>query len=413
MKRAVLLSLLVLTAFGSLAGCAAPQRQTPVSFMVSGGPEEFKAYENFVAAFEAANPDIDLQLRYIPDDKEYRRRLAADFSASVPPDVMLMNYRRMADFAGAGALEPLDSYLDNSQALSAADLYEPAVKAFQYAGQQWCVPQNISSLVVYYNKALFDAAGVPYPGNDWTWDDFLNAGLALTKDSDGDSVTDQYGAGIDPIFYRLAPFIWQSGGELVDDAANPTQLVLDSPTALAAFQWFVDLQMKHHIVPDAVAEAGEFSESRFLNGTLGMFFDSRRGTPTFRTITDFDWDVAPSPRGLQPASILHSDAYCMAAGSQAKEAAWRFIEYANSQSGQELMVTTGRTVPSMRGWPNCRRSWNRRIRPPTARSGWISSRRCARCRLYPVGSPSKTLHRLRSSGPSTDRPLSKKPQPRP
>ena len=348
MKRIVLLSLLVMTAFGSLAGCAAPPRQTPVSFMVSGGPEEFKAYESLVAAFEAANPDLDVQLRYIPDDGEYRRRLAADFSANVPPDVMLMNYRRMADFAGNGALEPLGSFLDKSQSLSLGDLYEPAVKAFQLANQQWCIPQNVSSLVVYYNKNLFDAAGIPYPSNDWTWDDFLNAGLALTSDTDGDGVTDQYGAGIEPILYRLAPFIWQIGGELVDDAVNPTQLVLDSPTALAAFQWFVDLQLKHHIVPDAVAEAGESSESRFLNGTLGMFFDSRRGTPTFRTITDFDWDVAPLPRGSQPASIMHSDGYCMAAGSKAKEAAWRFIEFANSRAGQELMVTTGRTVPSMR-----------------------------------------------------------------
>ena len=354
MKRVFLPILLAALVLGILAGCFPPQQSqsqqssAPVSFMVSGDPQEYKAYESLVAAFEAANPDVEIELRYVPDDKEYRRRLAADFSANVPPDVMLMNYRRIGDFAANGALEPLDGYLQSSQALSVNDLYEPAVKAFQYNDQQWCVPQNVSSLVVYYNKNLFDAAGVPYPTNDWNWDDFVNAGLALTQDTNGDGATDQYGAGIDPILYRLAPFIWQIGGELVDDPVNPTQLVLDSPTALAAFQWFVDLQVKHHIVPDAVAEASESSESRFLNGTLGMFFDSRRGTPTFRTITDFDWDVAPLPNGSQPASILHSDGYCMAAGSKSKEAAWKLIEFANSQPGQELMAKTGRTVPSMR-----------------------------------------------------------------
>ena len=348
MKRVVLFGTLILTVFGTLAGCAAPSGQTPVSFMVSGGPEELKAYQNLIAAFEAATPDVNIELRYIPGDADYRRRLAADFSANVPPDVMLMNYRRMADFASNGGLQPLDTFLANSQSLHLADLFEPAVTAFQYDNQQWCVPQNISSLVVYYNKALFDAAGVPYPADDWTWDDFVEAGLALTRDVDGDGIIDQYGAGIDPILYRLAPFIWQNGGELVDDPGNPTQLVLDSPAALAALQWFTDLQIQHHIVPDAVAEAAKSSESRFLNGTLGMFFDSRRGTPTFRTIDSFTWDVAPLPRGSQPASILHSDGYCMAAGSKEKEAAWKFIEFANSQPGQELMVTTGRTVPSMR-----------------------------------------------------------------
>ncbi|MCB0239031.1 MAG: sugar ABC transporter substrate-binding protein [Anaerolineae bacterium] len=352
MKRAILFLVIGAFAAGALAGCFPPQQTQPqqsnVSFMISGDPHEYAAYQDLVAAFEEANPDVKVELRYVPDDGEYRRRLAADLSANVPADIILLNYRRIADFAANGALEPLDSYLANSETLSLDNLFDPAVKAFQFADQQWCIPQNISSLVVYYNKNLFDAAGIPYPTNDWTWDDFLNAGLTLTADTNGDGVTDQYGAGIDPILYRLAPFIWQLGGELVDDPANPTQLVLDSPTALAAMQWFVDLQVKHHIVPDAAAEASESDESRFLNGTLGMFFDSRRGTPTMRTISDFDWDVAPLPNGSTPASILHSDGYCMTADSKDKEAAWRLIEFANAQTGQEVMVTTGRTVPSMR-----------------------------------------------------------------
>ena len=352
MKRAILFLVIGAFAAGALAGCFPPQQAQPqqsnVSFMISGDPHEYAAYQDLVAAFEEANPDVKVELRYVPDDGEYRRRLAADLSANVPADIILLNYRRIADFAANGALEPLDSYLANSETLSLDNLFDPAVKAFQFADQQWCIPQNISSLVVYYNKNLFDAAGIPYPTNDWTWDDFLSAGLTLTADTNGDGVTDQYGAGIDPILYRLAPFIWQLGGELVDDPANPTQLVLDSPTALAAMQWFVDLQVKHHIVPDAAAEASESDESRFLNGTLGMFFDSRRGTPTMRTISDFDWDVAPLPNGSTPASILHSDGYCMTADSKDKEAAWRLIEFANAQTGQEVMVTTGRTVPSMR-----------------------------------------------------------------
>jgi multiple sugar transport system substrate-binding protein len=316
--------------------------------MVSGGPEELKAYESMVAAFESQNADVDVQLRYIPDDAEYRRRLAADFSANVPSDVMLMNHRRMGDFAVRGALEPLGPYMARSQVLVEDAFFEPAMKSFDLDNQLWCIPQNISSLVVYYNKDLFDAAGVSYPSDDWTWDDFLNAGLALTMDADGDGITDQYGAAIDPILFRLAPFIWQNGGELVDDPDNPTQLVLDSPPALAAFQWFVDLQARHHIVPDAAAEAAESGEGRFLNGTLAMYFNSRRSTPTIRAVEGLNWDVAPLPRGSQPASILHTDGYCMAASSKVKEAAWRLIEFANSQPGQELMAQTGRTVPSLR-----------------------------------------------------------------
>ena len=91
--------------------------------------------------------------------------------------------------------------------------------------------------------------------------------------------------------------------------------------------------MKHHVVPDAAEEKAESSESRFLNGRLGMFLNSRRGVPTYRTITSFDWDVAPLPRRRQRAGILHADAYCMPKAAEHKAAAWAFIEYANSPDG--------------------------------------------------------------------------------
>lgn len=330
-----------------LTACFPPSKPT-VSFMVFGGPEELAAYESLVAAFHAAQSDVAVELRYVPDQAEYRRRLAADFSAGAAADVMLLNYRRFATFARQGGLEPLGPYLAQSEALDEDDFYTAVIDSFRFDGQLWCIPQNVSSLVIYYNQDLFDAAGLPYPSDDWTWGDFLAAAQRLTVDQDGDGRPEQYGVGIEPTLNRLAPFIWQAGGELVDDPQNPTRLALDSPEAQAALQWFVNLQTEHGVAPDAVAESAEGSESRFLNGTLAMYFNSRRGVPTYRTIKNFTWDVAPLPRGVQPASVLHSDGYCLAASSKEKEAAWKFIEFANGVAGQELVAETGRTVPSLR-----------------------------------------------------------------
>ena len=342
-KRILVLTLLI----PLLAGCGRPDKPT-VSFMVFGGPEELTAYQSLVDAFHAAQDDVQVELRYVPDQAEYRRRLAADFSAGAAADVMLLNYRRFATFAGQGGLQPLDDFLANSAVLQEEEFFSSVVDAFRFAGQLWCIPQNVSSLVVYYNQGLFDAAGLAYPGDDWTWGEFLLAAQRLTIDADGDGRPEQYGVGIEPTLNRLAPFIWQAGGELVDDPENPTRLALDSPAAQAALQWFANLQTEHGVAPDAVAASAESSESRFLNGTLAMYFNSRRGVPTYRTITDFVWDVAPLPRGAQTASVLHSDGYCMAANTRNTEAAWRFIEYANSAIGQELIAATGRTVPSLR-----------------------------------------------------------------
>lgn len=329
-----------------LVGCRSGK--PTVSFMVFGGPEEFAAYESLVAAFHQAQSEIAVELRYVPDQAEYRRRLAADFSAGAAPDVMLLNYRRFATFAGQGGLQPLGDYLAESDLLDEANFYPQVIESFRYEGELWCIPQNMSSLVVYYNQDLFDAAGLPYPADDWTWDDFLLAAQRLTVDRDGNGRSDQFGAGIEPTLNRLAPFIWQAGGELVDNPQYPTRLALTDPAALAGMQWFAELQTVQGVVPDALAQSAESNESRFMNGTLAMYFNSRRGVPTYRTITAFGWDVAPLPRGTQEAGILHSDGYCLAASSREKEAAWRFIEFANSTIGQELIVETGRTVPSLR-----------------------------------------------------------------
>ena len=320
----------------------------PVTFMIFGDPAEKAAYESLVAAFEAKQAEIDVSLIYVPDQRDYRKRMGADFAAGTPADIVLINYRRYAAFAAKGVLEPLAPYLDASDVIKESEFYPESTRPFYWHGKLMCIPQNLSSLVVYYNKRLFDEAGIAYPAADWTWDDFLATAKALTRDTDGDGRTDQFGLGTEASIFRLAPFIWQAGGDLVDDYAAPTRLTLDTPEAKAATQWFVDLQVVHKVAPDEVEEKSEDSETRFQNGRLGMFLNSRRGVPSYREISGFDWDVAPLPQGSRRAGILHADAYCMPKANQHKEATWRFIEFANSAEGQTIIARSGRTVPSLK-----------------------------------------------------------------
>lgn len=336
-------------AFVSACGPGQPGEALPISFMVFGDPAELRAYQNLVTAFEAGHASVDIELIHIPGQSDYRRRLVADFAAGTPADVVLINYRRYASFAANGALEPLGPYLENSKVLRAAAFYPQALDPFHWRGKLMCIPQNISSLAVYYNKDLFDAAGWPYPRDDWDWDEFVDTARALTVDRDGDGRTDQHGLGIEPSLQRLAPFVWQNKGELMArDTRELAELSLNEPAAREAFQWFVDLQVKHRVVPSIEEEIAENGESRFLNGRLAMFVNSRRGVPTYREIESFDWDVAPLPRGHgRRASILHADAYCLPSASEQKQAAWTFIEFANSAEGQAIVAQSGRTVPSL------------------------------------------------------------------
>ena len=344
-KRVMALILLALL----VAGCGAlrsGEGPTEVSFLTFGDPGERAAYATLVERFNASRDDIEVVMSHVPAPADYRARLAADFAAGSPPDVTLMNFRRIAAFLARDQLEPIGPYLERSETIGEGDFFPIALDAFRWKGEVACLPQNVSSLVVYYNRDLFDAAGLPYPADDWTWEDFVETAVALTVDRDGDGVAEQYGLGTEPTFFRAIPFIWQNGGEITDNPLFPRYLTLGEGGAQGALQWFVDLRQKHGVLPTRAEEAAMDSESRFIAGTTAMFLNSRRGTPTYREIDAFAWDVAPLPRGQLRADILHSDGYCLSAASAQKEAAWAFIEFANSAEGQRIVAETGRTVPS-------------------------------------------------------------------
>jgi multiple sugar transport system substrate-binding protein len=78
-----------------------------------------------------------------------------------------------------------------------------------------------------------------------------------------------------------------------------------------------------------------------------MLLSSRRDVPLLRTITGFEWDVAPFPTDVEPASVLHSDGFCMAKGADT-DAAWAWIEFALGREGQQVLARSGRSVPSLR-----------------------------------------------------------------
>ncbi|MEW2385684.1 sugar ABC transporter substrate-binding protein [Micromonospora sp. NPDC047707] len=337
---AALASVLLL---GSGCTSGAAEDRAGITVVLFGDAEEVAGYRTLVAGFTAANPDVDVTLSPVATQDELMARLTTSFAGGRPPDVFLLNYRRYGQFAAQGAIEPVQSYLDASSAIQESDFSPRALDAFRFDGRALtCLPQNLSSLVVYWNADLFRAAGVPAPAAGWTWDDLLAAAKALTRDG-------RYGVGVEPSIARLAPFVWSNRGELVDDPTRPTELTLrGDPATRKAVDWFLDLQLRHRVVPPDAEEQSESSEARFLRGTLGMYLSSRVAVPTLRTIDGFTWDAAPLPvaPGGVPASILHSDAYCMSAGLPDHRPAWRFIEYAMGATGQRTLAESGRTVPS-------------------------------------------------------------------
>lgn len=350
------------TAFlaASCGGSDAPSGS--VRLLVFGDPPEIAAYRTLIRAFEEDEPEISIQLVEASDREDLIARLSTSIAGGSPPDLFLMNYRFYGQFAAREALEPLEEYLEESDQFSIGDFYPQAVDAFRWDGRITCMPQNISSLVVYYNRDLFERFQVPTPTDEMGWNEFLSLAQQLTRDANGRPVrgadpdaaqpntarAEIYGLGVEPSLIRIAPFVWSNGGELVDDQEHPTRFTFETPAAKSALDQFFQLRSLYGVLPSDVEVEAEDDETRFVNGRMAMLLESRRLVPALRQAAKFDWDVAALPRHQQPASILHSDAYCMTKASQAKDAAWRFVEYALGPEGAPVIARTGRTVPSLR-----------------------------------------------------------------
>ncbi len=341
---------LMLLALLACSGCKRGAAQGPqeISLQLFGDPAELDAYREMIAAFEEQHPGIRVKLIPVGKQKEFMAKLTTAFSGGTPPDVFLVNYRRYGQLAERGVLEPLGDHLGRGLEVKLEALYPQPVEAFRYRGKLQCLPQNVSSLVVYFNRALFEARGVPLPKEGWTWAELLAAGKALTDRSAPNPSDHVHGIGFEPTLVRLAPFVWQAGGEMVDDLEHPTRFRLESPAGISALKFILELRRVHAVTPSLEEAAALDLEARFIRGKLGMLFQSRRFTPTARAAGGLDWDVAPLPVGKQAATLLHADAYCVARDSAHKEAAFRFISFALGPDGAERIARSGRTVPSLR-----------------------------------------------------------------
>jgi multiple sugar transport system substrate-binding protein len=354
----------LLAAFAGIAllatacgGGGEPERgEEPIKLLIAGAPEELAAFRTLADAYQKKSHGSSVQLVEASSAGDLITRLSTSIAGGSPPDAFLINYRAYGQFAGKEAIESLQDRLASSKLIKAADFYPAAMEAFQWRGQQLCMPQNASSLAVYYNKDLFAKYGVPEPKSGWAWNDMISTATALTRDANGVPIrageseggrrAAVHGLSVEPVIIRVAPFAWSNGGDIVNDPQHPTRFTLDVPATREALKNLVDLRLAYGVVPSDEEVEAEDEESRFVNGRLAMVISSRRVTTTFRTITGFDWDVAELPTYGSPANILHSDAYCITRSSKHKDAAWRFVEYAMSAEGQRIIAATGRTVPS-------------------------------------------------------------------
>lgn len=260
----LLIALLIVAALPTIA-------QEPVTITIStwAGVDEAAELQELIDEINANNTDFQIVHEPIPADyyTTVKTQLAAPGTGA---DLYWMDQNNMA-LKAEGVFMGLNDCLADAEAGSAGDLsdYYPGILAVnEHEGDIYGLPWIAQPVILYYNKALFDAAGVEYPDSDWTWDDFTEKAKALTLDTDGDGEVDQWGFTNNswpPPFL----FVWQAGGELISE--DFTEVPIDSPEFVEGFEFYLSTAYNPEMSPsrEVIAEQG-FGEM-FKAGKVAMF----------------------------------------------------------------------------------------------------------------------------------------------
>lgn len=345
---------LLLTIFiFSLAACQPITGTTPsvtnLKFTYWGSEMEKVAIEGMVVEFERQNPDIKVEAIQIPYE-EYLARITAMEKQGQIPDVGYFPSLQAPLWAQEGKLLDLTELIQTDPLLSSA---LPETRYYYGNGRIAGLNTAVEVSLLFYNKDLFDKAGVSYPPADpaqasWTWTEFVDAAQKLTVDASGRHPTDEgfdttkiatYGAAFDKIYegWTFYPFIFSNGGQVVNESG--TQLLLDSPQAVEAIQSLADLMWVQHVTPTPGQDSNlPGYVTMFQTGNLAMHISGQWSLLDYASVKDLNFGVAVLPKFKTPVTVVLGSPTVIFADTKNKDAAIRFYKFHNDPQAVDLFA---------------------------------------------------------------------------
>jgi multiple sugar transport system substrate-binding protein len=351
MRKTILFIFIIIvllsSACGNKAGGGGVTSAAPVqiTYMEWGDPAELDVWKAIVADFEAANPNIKVNVE-VSDWDSYWTKLKTLLAAKTPPDVFAMDAPLYLDYQARDSLLNLQPYIDKNPGMLDG-LFPNTLKAYQTPEGYFGLPRDFQTIVIFYNKDMFDAAQVPYPKADWTYDDLRATAKALTKDTKGDGKIDQFGYIIDP--WDMEPgwseIIWAYGGEIIN--ADHTKTLIGEPQARQAWQFLYDMMRVDKSIPDPNTSV-QYGGDLFLSGNAAMIAMGHWAVPSYSG-AKFKWDAVPMPKGpAGQATSVNSAGFVVGKDSKNPEAAFAFIKFVLSQAGQTRLAQMGFACPVLK-----------------------------------------------------------------
>ena len=356
--RHKLLAIVAIAALLFTGGCGSEEESTGdgrtlIKLMGWGDTTTIAKYEILEKAFEEENPDIDLKVDILPQDT-YNRKLPVMIASGTAPDIFESVPERASSFP---SFATKNAFIDLEPLVERDDIdldkwFPSVIQSCRYEGTLYVLPKKVSTpACVHYNMDLFDAAGLPYPTRDWTWEEALELARKLTADPDGDGRIDQFGLASAITIGYDGPMM--KGWEWTRN--NGSESNIDDPLFYETMQWMADLINVERVAPslEETESSGLPSYLFFTTGKVAMQPGGRWQTAIYkREIGDnFRWDTVwlPIPEKDGPRRYqMNSEAWGIYQNSPNIEAAWKVLKWISGAKGSTVLSQIGGAVPAVK-----------------------------------------------------------------
>lgn len=272
--------------FVTLALASTAQAKTDLQVVwFTEAPTEQGIFDKYVQMYEKANPDVNVQVTYVPF-QQLTQKLQLMVAGKTPPDVARVVTANIAELNPV-ALD-LSKFTDGNA--FANQFLSSQVPYIKIGKRVIGAPLDVTANGLFYNKDCFAQAKVTVPTNPlrpWTWDQWRSALDKVTKNSKC-----RFGLSYDYTTYRFSTLVYQAGGRYID--ASGKKMAIDSPQSLRALDFFAGL-VKDGLIPKSQWLSGEDPSSLFKSGLSAMYMSGNWNLTQMSQIKNFRWGVAPLP----------------------------------------------------------------------------------------------------------------------
>lgn len=293
------------------------------------------AMQKIITAFEQQNPDITVKIQLTPY-ADYFTKLQTAASGGSAPDVFWMNGPNFQLYAANGQLMSL-----TSASIKTADYPSSLVSLYTYDNTLYGVPKDFDTVGLWYNKALFKAAGVADPTANWTWADFQSAAAKLTNKAKGVYAVGATLEGQEDYYDT----IFQAGGQVI--SADGKSSGYGSPASISGLEFWTNLIGKGES-PSLAQMNDTATIDMFESGKLAMYWGGSWDANAFaqNANTKDNVDVTVLPEGVKRATVIHGLANVVYAKTAHPQQAEKFVQFLGSQQAADIEAGTGTVIPA-------------------------------------------------------------------